>query len=506
MTNRCKVEKGPLKIAIFGAGISGLAIAHQCVKQGFEVAIYDKEMSTGGKCRGTVIDGKVHELTHRQLFAKNHHLINFLKEIPSSTGSCLDSIYPQNRVQFHWGKKNKTMQFQRLYFKGIDKLLDDAKSAYSMMYSQVSLIDILWFKKQIQSDHNPSELLKKTVSEFFEYQTRPSLAAFLQPVLLGWIGCTDDTPALSVLDLLNNKIGEFHPDAPQAYSLGIREPIGDAIITPLTHYLREKGVQFYLGHELRALHSNNKKTRVDYVELKDNDPVKADFYVLALPAHVTQSLLGEVSKTLDYRYVFSHGFQFHFSSMPEILKDKTVGLVLDSAWGLSYHITTREEGNVCLSVTATDLDKAMGVMYLKPVFECNEEEVRDELLAQLFDELSLLDDPTYEGFYIGLGAKIVNKNEAETYYSDWFIGPPIRNEDGDRRYWIVQHALTQPTSQSQFPLVVEHYSNVFLSGEYLYDPKQKWRVPVTLERCIETANLCMEHLSIKASLLDTEVV
>ena len=71
------------------------------MKQGFDVAVYDKELYTGGKCIGTVDDGGVvHELTHRQFFAKNYNLINFLKEIPSESGSCLDSLYPQNVVQF----------------------------------------------------------------------------------------------------------------------------------------------------------------------------------------------------------------------------------------------------------------------------------------------------------------------------------------------------------------------------------------------------------------------
>nr|WP_255942977.1 NAD(P)-binding protein [Vibrio campbellii] len=32
------------KVAIFGAGISGLAVAHNCIKQGFDVAVYDKEL------------------------------------------------------------------------------------------------------------------------------------------------------------------------------------------------------------------------------------------------------------------------------------------------------------------------------------------------------------------------------------------------------------------------------------------------------------------------------
>ncbi len=147
------VSTGPtrVKVAIFGAGISGLAVAHNCLKQGFDVAVYDKELYTGGKCVGLVDDGgAVHELTHRQFFAKNYNLINFLKEVPCESGRCLDSLYPQNMVQFSWAQNNKTIQFQRGYFSRVEKLWDDAKSAYSMLYAQVPLKDTLCFIKSIK--------------------------------------------------------------------------------------------------------------------------------------------------------------------------------------------------------------------------------------------------------------------------------------------------------------------------------------------------------------------
>lgn len=36
-------------IAILGAGISGLAAAHECIKKGYKVTIYDKLPFTGGE-------------------------------------------------------------------------------------------------------------------------------------------------------------------------------------------------------------------------------------------------------------------------------------------------------------------------------------------------------------------------------------------------------------------------------------------------------------------------
>ncbi len=487
------------KVAILGAGISGLAMAHNCTKQGFDVFIYDKELYAGGKCIGTVDDGgMVHELTHRQFFAKNHNLINFLKEIPSGSGSCLDSIYPQNLVQFSWAQRNNTVQFQRRYFTRFEKLWDDAKSAYSMVYTKVPLIDVLWFKQQLQKPHSMEVLLNVSVSNFFCYSHRPRLAAFLRPVLLGWIGATDNTPAIAILDLLNNKEGELHTLAPGSYSLGMSEPISDALITPLTNHLKNQGVNFHLGCKVEALLFNKARNRVDRVLLHDNSTIQADFYVLALPAHVTQHLLADTNQELSYEYVLSHGFQFYFSRMPTVLKNKTVGLVIDSPWGLSYHITSRpnvEGGTTCLSVTATNIDQANGLLYQKVMLSCTEEQVKNELMYQLFGQLDLLDHSAYQGFRVGLGAKMVTPLDLETLYSDHFRGDVVINEHGQARHWVLQHALTHPTVQNTLTTTLQNFFNVFLIGEYLSDPRQTWRVPVTLERCIETANLCMMDLS-----------
>ncbi|PKF76565.1 FAD-dependent oxidoreductase [Vibrio sp. vnigr-6D03] len=500
MTSSHKNRLNRPHVAILGAGISGLAMAHECRKRGYNVSIYDKEQQTGGKCLGTVVHGCVHELTHRQLFAKNHNLLNFLKEIPTETGSCFDSLYPQEKVQFVWGKKGKTMQFQRRYFRHVEKLMDDAKSAYAMLYSKVPVQDVLWFKKQLEQTFSAEKLLKTPVSEYFEYQQRPRLAQFLKPVLLGWIGATDSTPALSVLDLLNNKTGTFHPDSPNAYSLGIREPIGDAIITPLTEHLIQSGVHFYLGCEVTSLKQNESATSISSAITKEGEAIEADFFVLALPAHVTEALLGNHSKALDYNYVFSHGFQFHFSQMPASLKGKTVGIVVDSPWGLSYHITSRKVGQVervCLSVTATDLNHALGVVYQRPMLECNEHEVRTELLTQLFGNTSLAEEDAFMSFHVGLGAKLVPEEEVETSYKTWFKGGTVRDEQGNKQRWVIQHALTHPTAKSMQSLSVDAFHNLFLVGEYLSDSKQTWHVPVTLERCIETVRLSAEQLSAK---------
>ncbi|MEH0370249.1 FAD-dependent oxidoreductase [Vibrio mimicus] len=485
----------PPHIAILGAGISGLTAAHECIKKGYKVTVYDKSSVTGGKCIGSVHHGKVHELTHRQFFAKNFHLLSLLQEIPTMNGTCFDYVYPQQKVQFQWGKTDKTMQFKRGYFSLIDKLIDDMKSAYAMHYAGASVSDIYWFKTRLQNLPEDRELFTTPLCHYFEFSERPKLAAFLRPVLLGWIGATDYCPALSVLDLLNNKEGPFHPNAPSAYSLGYRRPISESVIEPLTQYLRQNSVHFKLGCQIEQLSENSHGSRISHALSSQGEIIEADYFILALPIHVTQRLLANTSLQFKYHYVLSHGFQFHFATLPDILLNKTVGIVVDSPWGLSYHLTRPDPNALfCLSVTATDLNSANGTVFNKPLMACSPKQIEQEIITQIFGDASLLTTSEYQGFHVGPGLhwreSCIDDNELSQ-----FVGPNILDETGVKHHWIADHALTHPNASCQIPIELDCYQNVFLTGEYLTDSRQTWRVPVTMERCVETAKLCINSLS-----------
>ena len=83
-----------------------------------------------------------------------------------------------------------------------------------------------------------------------------------------------------MLDLLNNKTGELHPDAPGAYGLGIEEPISDAIITPFTEYLESQGA--FISQELAELCLNKTGTAVEQASLTNGQNIQADIFVSAL--------------------------------------------------------------------------------------------------------------------------------------------------------------------------------------------------------------------------------
>ena len=78
--------------------------------------------------------------------------------------------------------------------------------------------------------------------------------------------------------------------------------------------------------------------------------------------------------------------------------------MIDSPWGISYNITRRQVittgERICLSVTATNISCAEG-KYQRPLIDCNQCQIRDELLVQLFGDTEMINSPDYQGFHPG---------------------------------------------------------------------------------------------------------
>ncbi len=74
-----------MKVIVFGAGISGLTVAHELVKKGFSVEIYEKDILGGGMAKS--IRNKDNVPTEHSWRGYGPHYHNFFrlaKEIPLS--------------------------------------------------------------------------------------------------------------------------------------------------------------------------------------------------------------------------------------------------------------------------------------------------------------------------------------------------------------------------------------------------------------------------------------
>ena len=69
------------KIAIIGAGYTGLSAAKKLLDEGFEFTIYEKDKQAGGMTRTINIDGTEIEEYYRHIFKCDKYVIDLINEL-----------------------------------------------------------------------------------------------------------------------------------------------------------------------------------------------------------------------------------------------------------------------------------------------------------------------------------------------------------------------------------------------------------------------------------------
>ncbi|RVU90397.1 hypothetical protein EH230_05495 [Flavobacterium columnare] len=488
------------KIVIFGSGVTGLKLAHELVKTGNMVTVYETKNQPGGKCIGTFQNGLPTELTHRQMFASNMNFINTLNEIEYNGGSLLKNIEPLNNVQFYWAKENKFMDFKRNFFNFFEQLIDNLKSANSLFFSGVPLNDIYWFRSKLLVNKKDKNTLNMPLSEYLEFDKRPKLANFVLKIISTWIGGNGDTKTGDFLLLFNykNLTKEKVYTKTNTTSITLNGPISDSLIQPWYDFLKQKGVIFHFNEGVKKLNISNGKA-LSAISEKEN-VIEADAFILAIPPKQVIDMFPTIGERLSVNYIKSHGFQFHFKEIPDLFVDKTIGIIADSAWGLSYKLyhtkkyANKEFSNdvkLTISVTATKTEKEKGSLYNKPLIECTLKEVEEEILFQMGIKENMHKDIMYGNLNIGVGAKYLEYTDFNIEkYRNWYHGPLIRENDNSKFFWAFENELINPDYNNRVGINSASCDNVFISGEWINDENQVWTVPSTIERCMENAAIC----------------
>lgn len=101
------------KIAILGAGISGLTCAYYLKKRGVDVTVYEKETRVGGLIRSTLLDGFLFEYGPRSIRLKD---AESSLDLISELGLDLITASLQDRYLLHKGKLEKLPNSFRDFF------------------------------------------------------------------------------------------------------------------------------------------------------------------------------------------------------------------------------------------------------------------------------------------------------------------------------------------------------------------------------------------------------
>lgn len=376
------------KVVIIGAGIGGLTAAHFLVGKVKEIHIYEKNSIAGGLARTENGPGggkDTREISWRVYFHFYYHLFDIMKQIPSIDDKTVYEHLVRYRNVF-------TPEIDPISFLSFGQIFKIVKTLFSSN-SRIDYYDRYPWRDFIGDDN--SEIPQWLGMDRFKGSTTSVQRIGIEQHLRKTKGIED-----CVLDGPTNQVW----------------------IDPWVSYLRKKGVMFHFSQPVSKITVNDKTI----TEIMVGDTrVTADLYVLGLPIEVLSRLVPDLVpdgyRLSEFSKQMQVGYQLYlddFLSLGEkdgipyqsfLVRNSPWALIVESktiSWNEADHIhevipsfgsiNGRQEFPKLSklptqwSITACQVD-VPGIRHKKSLVLCNEQEMREEILAELYDNKNLME-------------------------------------------------------------------------------------------------------------------
>lgn len=375
------------KIAIFGGGITGLTIAHELNKNGYDIEIYELSSNIGGMAKSKRDNLYIsNEHSFRTITNSYYNTIDILKQIPLINNNKLNVydnlIFGYYEIQIFNYDDNKNLPFLS-YLDGV-----------YMIY--------LYIKTKLSNKRNAKiyntkikPLLKKKLTKNgYDYIIK--LMSIIGPMNINTASVGNFFDNLNLLQniqtyFLKNKKSLF-------YSSFFNKPTSEAWFDHWTSYLQNKGVKIYLNSKLTKINTNNNE--IIYCEV-NNIPIKADYYVLSMSPFNTEEVfinsnlhkltpmyknLNVIHNQISFRIGFNINLQVDKFKSIFILYDSPYGIMInqqDSLWDKNVKLDNNNSIKALWSGICTE-SITNGILYNKTLTMNNKSQLYDEILFQLF--------------------------------------------------------------------------------------------------------------------------
>jgi uncharacterized protein with NAD-binding domain and iron-sulfur cluster len=483
-------------IVIFGAGISGLSAAHELVRLGYTVSVYEATDQPGGFFRSSRLsqDNMPTEYSWHGMGPWYHNAFDLMRQIPfNEKGSIYDlalsrpldfGIFPDtDKARFYQGVKSIPEMF------GMNKW-EFAKWSYLMLKTWTSNN-----RSRIKYDKlNAAQAWKPLLKDKAHKTWRSCFGP--------WIG--SDWPNVSLqttgdffLKQLTSKPPHHHKadqDGPawtQEAGIGwllFKGPSSEYWFDPWVSYLEEKGVKFYWEKALTKLEFDGTAIISAYC---GEEKIQGDSYILAVNPFITADILretpalerqGELNLFKDliqggphtqvsFRLAFSEAIKFPRVRTAIVVSDSEFNLTLfaeEQVWDkkvdLGQNIKSLWTGTSCIS-------SVPGRIYNKPVNYCSKNEFIEEVKAQIFS-CGALDDLIKEANN-GRGLKEFPLIKIEVWREWEFSSEGIK---ALQPKWV-----NSTNTQAYLPAQKTPVSNLFLAGAHTKTQAQVWSIEGAVE-------------------------
>lgn len=273
------------KVAIIGAGFTGLTAALRLLQTGYDVTIYERSDVAGGLAAGFTVQGQALEKAYHHLFASDNSILELAEEL---------------NVPINWYKSSVGLYWDKLYpFNGALDLIKFSPIPFRERVAQGLINLVLTYDSNWKKFENVPALewLKKyggekAYSVIWEPLFRGKFHDYADKISMAWLWARIHTRASSRKSLLSSEY------------LGYPEGGFNSLVTELTTQIEKLGGTFYYDTEIHEINRNTgiftivskSKEDGDYYLFKVYDSV-----VATIPSHIFNRISQKLSFTDIYR-------------------------------------------------------------------------------------------------------------------------------------------------------------------------------------------------------------
>jgi uncharacterized protein with NAD-binding domain and iron-sulfur cluster len=486
------------QVAVFGAGIAGLSAAHEFVRRGYQVAIYERNDSAGGFFRSArrKEDNLPSEYSWHGFGPWYHNTFDLLRQIPFDATSTL-----YERVL------SRPMEYA-VVPNAVDEDLDTAdlfEKPRAFRMSTPDKVSLGWGLLKVWSSGARSK----------ERYARTNAAAYWQPrmsrvghatwkALFGpWIGSDWPYASLHHVGLFFGRNvcsgpshahpADEHGPAWKHESMGgwslLRGPSNEWWFDRWVADLERRGVTFHWETPLEQLHVDGE--RISGATVAPATSVQADIYVLAATPFAAAEILARTPKLEQeeqlgkFPALIQDGphtqvsFRIAFEERMEWPRERTAIALADSEFNITLFANEQSWPSrvdlgedvqslwTCTACVATVAGRVHG----KPLRNCTKDEFIDEVLAQIYasDALDFMIREANDGR--GLRDFRILKTEV---WPEWTFSP--HGITPDQPKWV-----TTTNTRAHRPAQATSIPNLVLAGAHTETEADIWSIEGAVE-------------------------
>ncbi|MBC7538230.1 MAG: FAD-dependent oxidoreductase [Bacteriovorax sp.] len=504
----------PNKVVIFGAGIAGLSTAHELVRLGYIVSVYEATDRPGGFFRSsrTNKENMPTEYSWHGLGPWYHNAFDLMKQIPFSEKGSIYDLALSRSVDFGIFPNDDKAQFY-------DKKLLSVHKMFRMNKLELIKWSYLMLKTWTSNNRSKIKYAKINAAQAWRPLLKDKAYKTWRSCFGPWVGSDWSRVSLHTVGdffrkQLTTKPAHQHLadlDGP-AWKQGagdgwllFKGPSSEYWFNPWVKYLKEKGVIFFWEKNLTKLEYDGTKIISAFC---GDEKIQGDIYILAINPFIMANILSETPALekqeelklfkpliqdgphtqVSFRVAFSEEIKFPRKRVAVVLSDSEFNLTLfaeEQVWDekvdLGRNIKSIWTGTSCIS-------SIPGKIYHKPVNNCTKEEFIEEVKTQILN-CGALNELIKEANN-GRGLKEFSIIKIEVWHEWVFSSEGIKSFQPK---WV-----TTTNTQAYLPSQKTPVLNLFLAGAHTKTQAQVW----SIEGAVESGRRAAKAIDRRVKVID----